>query len=261
MKLLGVLGIALLGLAAAPAGGPLTFAVQVAGEKDVRATISGPAAEMAPGPFKGSLSLNGSAAELPISGAVSHAGGRWRLPVVVRYVDVPAAWTEGFRTDTFTYRLRGSTGDAAGAAPREWSGTQSFHDVEVGGGDAERFLSLQDVRLTEMSLLSSEAVGELAILNPLGFDLRIAEARYVLFADGEPVGDGATRGMILHAGQRNVLNLPIEIDHGSLIAAAGQALLSGGDVAVRLTGKLVLRLKGGDVVVPLDLSGHLTDAS
>jgi LEA14-like dessication related protein len=260
MKAIAASLVVFASLAAAPAGGPLRFSVQVAGERDVRATISGPEAEMAPGPFRGSLSINGSASELPISGTVTHAGGRWRLPVVVKYADVPAAWTEGFRTDTFTYRLRGSTG-AAGAAPREWAGTQSFQDVEVAGGDSEKFLSLQDVRLTEMSLLSSEAVGDLAILNPLGFDVRIAEARYVLFAEGEQVGDGAARGMILHAGKKNVLSLPIEIDHGSLIAAAGQALVSGGDVAVRLKGQLVLRLKGGDVVVPLDLSGQLTSAS
>ena len=87
----------------------------------------------------------------------------------MKYAELPAAWTEGFRTDTFSYRLRGTSG-AAGSTPREWTGTQSFHDVEFEGGDAEKFLSLQNVRLTEMSLLSSEAVGDLAILNPLGFD-------------------------------------------------------------------------------------------
>jgi len=250
----------LIGLLAATTAGPLKFSVQAAGEKEARATISGPAAELPPGPFQGSLTLNGSSAELPVAGTVTHAGDRFRLPVAVKYAELPAAWTEGFRTDTFSYRLRGSTG-APGATRREWTGTQSFHDVEFEGGDSEKFLSLQKVRLTEMSLLSSEAVGDLAILNPLGFDVRIAEARYVLFADGEQVGDGAARGMILHAGQKNVLQLPIEIDHGSLLAAAGQALVSGGDVAVRLKGQLVLRLKGGDVVVPLDLSGHLTDAS
>jgi LEA14-like dessication related protein len=256
MKFLAPLLIAAL---AAPAA-PLKFSIDGAGDKEARATISGPAAELAPGPFQGSIAINGSPAELPISGTVTHAGGRWQLPVVVKYASVPAAWAEGFRTDSFTYRLRGSTG-AAGAAPREWAGTETFKEVEFSGGDSDKFLSLQDVKLTEMSLLSSEAVGQLAILNPLSFDVRIAEAQYVLYADGEQVGDGAARGMILRAGQKNVLNLPISIDHASLLAAAGQALVAGGDVAVRLTGKLVLRLKGGDVVVPLDLSGHLTDAS
>ena len=36
---------------------------------------------------------------------------------------------------------------------------------------------------------------------------------------------------------------------------------SAGDAAVRLKGKLVLRLKGGDVAVPLDLSGRLSGGS
>jgi len=48
---------------------------------------------------------------------------------------------------------------------------------------------------------------------------------------------------------------------GALISAAGKALLSGGDVRVELNGKLVVRLKGGDISIPLHLTGHLTDAS
>ena len=114
-----------------------------------------------------------------------------------------------------------------------------------------------------MSLLSSEAVGDLAILNPLGFDLQASPRRSTSSSPtAEQVGDGAARGMILHAGQKNVLSLPIEIDHGSLIAAAGQALVVGRRMSrCASRDRLVLRLKGGDVVVPLDLSGHLTDAS
>ena len=75
------------------------------------------------------------------------------------------------------------------------------------------------------------------------------------------MGEGATHGMILHPSQRNVLSLPIEIDHAGLLTAAGRALLGGGEVAVKLHGRLVIRLKGGDLTVPLNLSGHLTDAS
>jgi len=51
------------------------------------------------------------------------------------------------------------------------------------------------------------------------------------------------------------------VDHGELLSAAGGALVSGDDVAVRLTGRLVVRLKGGDLSVPLALSGNLSDAS
>jgi LEA14-like dessication related protein len=64
--------------------------------------------------------------------------------------------------------------------------------------------------------------------------------------------------LILRGGRKNILRLPIAIDHASLLSAAGKAAVAGGEAAVRLKGKLVLRLKGGDVAVPLDLSGHLS---
>jgi LEA14-like dessication related protein len=255
-----MLALAVLVLAVQAGSSPLNFALRVEGEKELRATISGPAADLPPGAFRGSISLNGSPAEMPVVGTVAHSDGRWRLPLVVQYADVPADWAERFRTETFTYRLRGAV---AGGAPREWTGTRPWKDIEVesdkeSGAD---FLKLEDVRLTQLSLLSSEAEAELALRNPFVFPLKIAETQYTLVVNGREVGEGATHGMILHPTQKNVLALPIEIDHAGLIAAAGRALLSGGEVAVKLHGKLVIRLKGGDLTVPLDLSGHLTDAS
>jgi hypothetical protein len=67
--------------------------------------------------------------------------------------------------------------------------------------------------------------------------------------------------MILHASQKNLLRLPIDVDHGALLGAAGGALVSGGDVPVQLKGRLVVRLKGGDVALPIALSGNLSDVS
>jgi LEA14-like dessication related protein len=247
-------------LAASPASsaGPLRFQVEVAGYTDVRVTITGPEADLAPGPFRGVVSVNGSAAELPMTGTVTHADGKFKLAASVRYAELPEAWTEGFRTDTFTYRLKGASGDGPA---REWTGTQAFHDVEVAGEGADKFVALQDVHITDMSLLSSDAVGKLMLVNPLAFDVKIAELRYTLLAENEPVGEGSARGLILRGGRKNILSLPIAIDHASLLSAAGKAVAAGGDVAVRLQGQLVLRLKGGDVTVPLNLSGHLTGAS
>jgi LEA14-like dessication related protein len=246
----------------AAAGGPgaLRFSVAVAGVTDARVTISGPESELPAGPFRGSITVNGSSAELPISGVVAISNGKFRLPVTVRYAELPEAWTEGFNTETFTYRLRGAS-EAGGSKPREWTGTQSFREVEVSGEGHDKFLALQNVRLTEMSLLSSEGLGELMLVNPLGFDVKIAEATYALFAEGEPVGEGSARGLILRGRRKNILRLPIAVDHASLLSAAGRAVAAGGDVAVRLKGKLVLRLRGGDVAVPLDLSGRMSGAS
>ena len=128
-------------------------------------------------------------------------------------------------------------------------------DIDVGTS------ALQDVHVTDMSLLSSDAIGKLMLVNPLGFDVRIADMRYTLLAENEPVGEGSARGLILRGGRKNILSLPIAIDHAALLSAAGKAVAAGGDIAVRLQGQLTLRLKGGDVTVPLNLSGHLTGAS
>jgi LEA14-like dessication related protein len=252
--------LAFLLLALSTPAGPLTFALKIDGQKELSATISGAEAELPAGPFRGSISMNGSPAELPVAGTVVHADGRWRLPLSVRYSDVPPDWADRFRPDTFTYRLRGAV---AGGASREWTGTRAWKDIEV-ESDREsgaEFLQLEDVRLTELSLLSSEGEARLGVRNPFAFPLKIAETRYVLVVNGREVGEGATHGMILHPSQKNALVLPVEIDHAELLSAAGKALLSGGEVAVELHGRLVIRLKGGDLTVPLDLSGHLTDAS
>ncbi len=249
-----MLVLALRGAAAA-----LGFTLHVEGQTELQVTLSGPGTEHAPGAFRGSISINGSPVEMPVSGSVSHAGGLWRLPFRVRYSDVPADWADRFRPDGFTYRLR----ESGGAAPREWTGTRSWKEVEIEGGRdvLADFLVLDEVALTHLSLLSSEARAELSVRNPFAFPLMIAQTDYTLTANGREVGFGSTRGMILHAAQKNVLSLPIEVDHAELLSAAGTALLSGGEVAVKLRGRLVLRLRGGDVVVPLALSGNLSDAS
>ena len=249
-----LLGVAPAQPGAAPAS-PVRFTLAISGETSIRVTLSG-TGDVPGGPFQGSIAVNGSAAELPLSGTVERAGKEWKLPVTVRYADVPADWADRFRADGFAYRLRSASG-------REWSGSARWEDVEVEGSRdaADEFLKLDDVTLTNVSLLSSEAQAQLMVRNPFSFPLKIASTDYTLFADGREVGSGRTQGLILHAAQKNRLALPIDVDHSELLAVAGGALVSGGDVAVKLTGRLVVRLKGGDVAVPLALSGHLSEGS
>jgi len=244
---------------AAPApSAPIDFTIAPQDTKSLRVTLSGPAADLPAGPFKGVIALNGSASEMTVAGTVVRAGDRWQLPVSVRFADVPADWADRFRPDGFSYRLR-----ETGGASREWTGSRTWKDVALEGGRDmySEFGALDNVSLTNVSLLSSEAQARVSVLNPFAFPLKIASTEYVLYAEGREIGSGQTQGMLLHPGQKNTLTLPIDVDHGALLAAAGGAVLSGGEVAVRLDGKLVLRLKGGDVAVPFALSGHLSGGS
>ena len=255
MAALALLALVLRMAEPSPAAPPVHFTLAVSGETTIRVTLSG-TGDVPGGPFRGTITVNGSPADLPLAGTVERAGKEWKLPVSVRYADVPADWADRFQPEGFAYRLRSASG-------REWTGSCRWHDVELEGSRdaAEEFLKLDDVSLTSVSLLSSEARAQVTVRNPFAFPLKIASTEYTLYADGREVGAGRTQGLILHERQKNVLALPIDVDHSELLAAAGGAMLSGGDVAVKLTGRLVVRLKGGDVAVPLALSGHLSDAS
>lgn len=201
--------------------------------------------------------MNGSPEELPISGQAEVRAGRLRIPVTLRYADVPVDWANRYRPEGFDLRV---SGRVAQAEPIEWTGTRRWDEVAVGSdrATAARFLKLETLEVTELSFSESRGRAVLAVRNPFSFPLKIARARYRILANGREVGSGETRGILLRPERNNTLLLPVELDHGELIAAAGRALLSGGTVAARLSGALELRLPGGDVPIPLDLAGRLS---
>ena len=179
------------------------------------------------------------------------------LSVMLRYRDVPEDWIRRLRDSDFDYRLRGRV---AGGNPVAWSGTRRWKEIEVEKREvaASSFVKLSSIQLTEFSLLESAARADVTVRNPLSFPLKLASASYRLFANGSEVGSGAAGEMILRPEQETTLKLPIDVDHGQLLAAAGSALRSGGDVEARLRGALVLRLPGAEIPVPLNLSGRFS---
>ena len=221
------------------------------------ATLVGPAQGSRAGAFSGRVSVNGSAAEIPISARAESVGDRLRLPVTLHYTDVPQDWANRFRPETFDYRL---SGRVAGAGPIEWTGSARWDDVGVEGEreTARRFLRLQTVEVTDVSLFESRARAVVAVRNPFAFPLTIASTRYRLTAGGRVIGTGRTRGMLLRPRQESSLLLPVDVDHGELLGAAGEGILSGGGLSARLSGTLSVRLPRGDVSVPIDLSGRLS---
>jgi LEA14-like dessication related protein len=221
------------------------------------ATLAGPARGVRGGAFSGRLSVNGSPVEIPISGRAEASGDGLRLPVTLRYSDIPQDWANRFRAETFDYRI---TGRVAGEAPLDWSGTARWDEVGVEGEreTARRFLRLVTLEVTDISFAGSEARAVVAVRNPFAFPLTIASARYRLRASERVVGTGRTHGIVLRPRQESTLLLPVDVDHAELLGAAGKAVFSGGPVAARLSGTLAVRLPRGDVEVPLDLSGRLS---
>jgi LEA14-like dessication related protein len=122
----------------------------------------------------------------------------------------------------------------------------------------QRFVRLVTLEVTDVSLLSSDARAVVAVRNPFSFPLTVASSRYRVSVDGRVLGAGSTRGMILRPRQESTVLLPLEVEHGALISAAGGAVLSGEAVPARLAGTLTIRLPRGDVAVPIDLAGRLS---
>lgn len=253
MGLFGLLLTLLLPVAAGAA--PLEVAIRPAPGDSFTAVIDGSQAGSSAGSFAGTLALYGSASEIKVAATAERAGGRLRIPLTIRYDEVPADWADRFRLDTFDVRIHGVL---SGKEPVDWKATLPWSAITVEGDrdTAARFVKLGRVELTHFSLLESEATAHVSVRNPFAFPLKVASATYRLFANGREVGSGETRGLLLHPKQDNALDFPADLDHGALLGAAGGALASGGEVDGRLNGVLVLRLPGGDLPVPLDLSGR-----
>jgi len=246
-------------LAAAAAAGQATQQIHLVPDKDgFTAVVSSPTPGASGGDFAGSLSLNKSTAELPVKGTAQISADRLTITINIKYKDVPEDWANRFRIGDFDYRLHGKVG---GTREIDWSGTLRFDAVEVDNREkaaAASFVKLGSVRMTEFTLLQSSAKAAVTVKNPLSFPLKIASTSYRLFANGQEVGSGSTKGMVLHAAQETTLELPIDIDHADLLTAAGSSLASGGDIDGRLRGTLVIRLAGGDISVPLDAASRVS---
>ena len=235
-----------------------TMAIRPTAGETFTATVAGEAPGQPHGDFGGTVSVNGSAKAIPASGRTeAPSPGHLRVSVTLRWADVPADWVDRFRPEGFDFRLQGRVG---GREEIDWSGPLRWNEVRVEGGReiADRYLRLEALELTRFSLLESEARARLRVRNPFSFPIKLAGAEYVVSADGRDVGSGELPGTILHPARDNDLALPIELDHSQLLAAAGTAIAAGGEVQGRLVGKLTVRLPGGDIAVPLDLSSRLS---
>jgi LEA14-like dessication related protein len=225
------------------------------GTTSVVANVSFPAAEAPPpGAFRGTLAAYDSTITVPVKGEVkpSAEGGGVLLSVTLLYASVPEDWAARFKLEGLQYHLRSEAG-------KEWTGSVPWSEIGVTGNEelAKQYVQLKDLEVTQISLFGSEARATLRVKNPFAFPLKVAETRYILFAEGKELGRGETKGRTLYAAKETELQLPLELDHARLLSAASRLMGSGGKADVRLEGRLVLRLSGGDVAVPFTLTGKL----
>lgn len=121
-----------------------------------------------------------------------------------------------------------------------------------------RFMKTPDIHVGGLGLKTTTVNAEVEVLSPLHFNLRVAEARYKVEANGKEVASGAKERFLVHGGRPNRIQVPISVNNGAAIAAAGSTLARGGKIDGKLTGLARLRFPGGDLELPIEFPVKLS---
>ena len=166
----------------------------------------------------------------------------------------------GSRGDAVAVEINGSLSDGKGATtPVVARGRlrPSAPDFVAPASAVASFALFSGARLAGLSLKKAEGEATVSVFNPAGFDLLVEEIRYELFVGGRLLFSGARRGVRLHARRANEVTLPLDVRHADLLAAAGNAVVSGGTVAARLVASVTVKAGSGKVTVPVDQAGKV----
>lgn len=204
---------------------------------------------------KGTFTLFGSAPGAPVDAPLVYVpeGGcalRFDYPFSAIGPDLVGR----SKVDALEWSLTGERRSLPPAKPIAWRGRAPRETVKLTESmkvTLRRFVSVRKVGVGSLGLKTSTVNAVLDVTNPLSFDLRIAEAAYELTVDGKPVAKGRKEKFLLHAKRTNRLEMPIELDHVGLLAAAGKAALGKGVTGV-LSGAGKLRLPAGDLEFPFE---------
>jgi LEA14-like dessication related protein len=134
-------------------------------------------------------------------------------------------------------------------------GTSEVRSSAPTGGSLAGF---SGARFTGFSLTQVEGQATASLFNPLSFPLDVKELVYAVWVGDRKLAEGERRGVRLHAGRENAVELPISASSADLISALGGAVTGGGRVEGRLVARVSLRVgKDQILTVPLDLPGSI----
>ncbi len=204
---------------------------------------------------KGTFTLFGSAPGVPVDAPLVYIPeGGCALRFDYPFSAIGPDLVSRSKVDALEWSLTGERRSLPPAKKIAWSGRAGREAVKLTESmkvTLRRFVAVRTVGVGSLGLSTSTVDAVLDVTNPLSFDLKIAEAAYGLAVDGKPVAKGRKEKFILHAGRGNRVDLPIELDHAGLLAAAGKAALGKG-VAGVLSGVGKLRLPAGDLEFPFE---------
>ncbi|MHB1047002.1 MAG: LEA type 2 family protein [Thermoanaerobaculia bacterium] len=213
------------------------------------------------GPFRGTLEFYGAGPGARFDGALKKGPGGCEMAARLPWNALPAGAVSRARTDAVTVRFVGEVADVGRARAADWSATIPRAAVALTESmrvTLRRFVRSPEIHLGGLGVKTTAMNAEVEVLSPLAFDLRVVEARYEVEANGRKVASGVKEKFIVHGGRANRIEVPVTVQNGAAIAAAGKTLVKGGKVDGKLTGRARLRFPGGDVDFPLELPVKLS---
>jgi len=244
---------------AGPAALPGAVSVRAVGKSaiSVSLTFFSPQPLPASLDFAGRLFLDGETRGIPVSGPVSASGHVSTASLRLPFDEITAAVFRRLRPDTFAYSLRGEAGEFRIAV----SGSGRWSDVRVedaARAAMRRWIALGRVSVRKVSLRRSVATARIEITNPLSVDVRLSRIDCRLDSGGRELGRGAGRDIVLRRNAVSRVDLRVDLDHPELVRAAGSAILSGGELDGRISGRIVLKMSGGTADLPFSVPGRIS---
>ena len=229
----------------------------------VRASLPG-AARGAQQTFRGEATAWGVPVPLkaPVKVAIQPSGQGWDAVFLVDLdlAALPEALLQRGSPTAVPVTLKGTlSGEAGTAVTVDAAGAlrPGTSDLVAGRELAEAFVRFAGARLSGIGISETKGEARIAVFNPFRFDVALRGVRYELSSGGREVARGSRQGLLVRPGRENEIVLPLTVSNAAAIAAAGQAVVSGGKLSGHLTGQLVVKLGTGDVRIPLAGSGTI----
>ncbi|KAA0254832.1 LEA type 2 family protein [Acidobacteria bacterium ACD] len=155
-----------------------------------------------------------------------------------------------------TGRLRG---DGGTEVPVHAVGVIRFGTPQLvaPASNATRFVRYAGARLSGLGLAESTGEARAFVYNPFGFPLDVRSLSYSLWLGERRVVTGELRGIRLHPARENEVRIPLRALNSDLVAAAGQAVLAGGELDGELMAQVELKAGRDGVTFPLKLPGKV----
>jgi hypothetical protein len=201
--------------------------------------------------FEGTIRFNGGP-PVPLAGAILAAGRQSTLTAALRFDRIPEDLLSHLDPATFEYTLSGHAGPTSVLV----SGGGAWNAIAVDAAARNaisRRMTVDDVTLERFSLRRSTVTLHLHLKSPLPFDLRLARFDVWLDSEGRRLGSASREKLLIHRDSVSTIEVPLELEHSALLAAAGAAVFSGGEFSGSVGGLLSVKLGAGDVSFPFHL--------